>query len=230
MMFKNITSDFGARVLEIKTYQLQSNELKSKKATLFLIYCLTESSQHNEQKSNPTSLLNPVSWKRQESYPQAYSDFDIELCVYAQVWARMWLSFQPSSRFMGQFSSHAHKNSSLLRATLSIYISLYCRMFNYKNKIKKNQGSYMKMKTFLGQLVARFGIRRVKTHWVCNRPPFSLFRKALGGQQEPPLLAIDIRFPVPELHRIPFMGYKAQEKTYYPVKNSVRYQLCWKKS
>lgn len=60
--------------------------------------------------------------------------------------------------------------------------------------------------------------------------PFSLLREALGGQQEPPLLATDIRFPVPELHRIPFTGYKAYEKKYYPVKNSTRYQLCWEQS
>lgn len=52
MMFNNIPSDFEARVLWIKTYQLQSNELKSKKARLFFVYCLTETSQHNEQSRN----------------------------------------------------------------------------------------------------------------------------------------------------------------------------------
>lgn len=97
----------------------------------------------------------------------------------------------------------------------------------------------MKMKTFLGQLVARFGIRRVAPlihssrfggTSACDSVPFSLLREALGGQQEPSLLATDIRFPVPELHRIPFTGYKAYEKKYYPVKNSARYQLCWEQS
>lgn len=52
----------------------------------------------------------------------------------------------------------------------------------------------------------------------CARAPSSVLRKMMGGQQEPPFLAKEVRFPIPELHRIPFMGYKAYGRIYYPVK------------
>lgn len=52
------------------------------------------------------------------------------------------------------------------------------------------------------------------------RAPSTVLRKALARQQEPPLLAAEMRFPVPELHRIPFTGYKAYRRMYHAVKTA----------
>jgi len=46
----------------------------------------------------------------------------------------------------------------------------------------------------------------------------SVFRTELGGQQEPHCLVVEMRFPVPVLHRIPFTGYKPYRRMYRAVK------------
>lgn len=56
-----------------------------------------------------------------------------------------------------------------------------------KRKKIKNSSLSMKMKTFSGQLVARFGIRRVDTHWghLCLRQASLLFAQKSTGASSP---------------------------------------------